>query len=404
MPPDGEITGGREPHAQAKERVLQQALESQAIANILSTRIKEFAHFLAGYGIAGGPAMLIDAHRLAANGYCRNQLLFRAGLKTCFCQKPYDWQRFDHLFDLFWFNTPGDDRASSAHDNDAAGNSSRQENIGNDNLVGFAGTSSQEFDMALSGAGDYKALSLADFRFVFDPVQQQIIERMVDDLARRSRQSFLRRRVRAHNGKQIDMRRTLARTLPYNGNALELHYLRRQRKLPKFVLLLDVSQSMEVYAKLFLRFARKLISVFQQSEVFAFNTQLIALGSGHSVLSERDFEERLNAESRQWLGGTKIAASLQRFNEEFAPHIVNHRTTVVVFSDGCDTAEPHELAEQTRLMQQRAKTLLWVNPLLGRFKPGEKDPYMDPVVPYVDKYRSAHNIQSLELLKRDLLN
>ena len=377
--------------------------EARAISSILSNRILSFAHFLASNGIAGGPANLIDAHKLASLGYSDNQLLFRAGLKTCFCATPHDWHRFDHLFDLFWFNTTSDDQTNNKP-GDTNSNSLLQANAGNDNLVGFAGTSSQEFENALSGAGDYKALSLADFRFVFDPRQKQVIERMVDDLARRSRQSFLRRRVRAHNGKQIDMRRTIARTLPYNGNAIELHYLKRQRKLPKFVLLLDVSQSMEVYAKLFLRFARKLISVFQESEVFAFNTQLISLGSGHTALSEQDFEDRLNAEARQWLGGTKIAASLERFNSDYSPHMVNHRTTVLIFSDGCDTAEPQELAQQTRILQQRAKTLLWVNPLLGRFKPGEKDPYMDPVVPYIDKYRSAHNLVSLEKLKRDLLS
>lgn len=398
--------------AQAQKKTLpalsalspEEKLEGLALSHIISCRIQAFANFLSDKGLDSGPAALIDANKLAAAGYCRNQLLFRAGLKTCFCHSPHDWDRFDHLFDLFWFSSSSDDSSLTNSTGDAANDSLLQPNAGNDNLVGFAGTSSQEFDAALAGAGDFKALSLADFRFVFNPAEMQIIERMVEDLARRSRQSFLRRRIRAHNGTQIDMRRTLSRTLPYNGQALELHYLKRQRKLPKFVLLLDVSQSMEVYAKLFLRFARKLIHVFQQSEVFAFNTQLIALGSGHSVLSEQDFEDRLNAESRQWLGGTKISQSLQRFNHEYAPHIVNHRTTVVIFSDGCDTDTPQELAEQTRMLQQKAKTLLWVNPLLGRFKAGEKDPYMDPVVPFIDKYRSAHNILSLEQLKRDLLS
>ncbi len=401
----------------------EERIEGLALAHIISCRIQAFSSFLADQGLGNrnssgnrpgngngtgytghGPSALIDANRLAASGYCRNQLLFRAGLKTCFCDSPHDWERFDHLFDLFWFSNISEGSDVDDNANDPNDSNLLQPTLGHDNLVGFAGTSSQEFEAALAGAGDFKALSLADFRFVFNPLQMLIIERMVDDLARRSRQSFLRRRVRAHNGTQINMRRTLSRTIPYNGHALELHYLKKQRKLPKFVLLLDVSQSMEVYAKLFLRFARKLIQVFQQSEVFAFNTQLIALGSGHSVLSEKDFEDRLNAESRQWLGGTKISASLQRFNDEYAPHVVNHRTTVVVFSDGCDTAEPEELAEQTRIIQQKAKTLLWVNPLLGRFKAGEKDPYMDPVVPYIDKYRSAHNIHTLEQLKRDLLS
>jgi len=206
-----------------------------SLGQALGERLYEFSQFLASMGITTGPAALVSANQLVTLGYAENQLLFRSGLKTCFCQNREGWERFDHLFDLFWFSQ----RGNSQHDELDGGNPEQNDApatsaIANSNLVGFAGTSSQQFDQNLAGAGDYKALSLADFRFVFNPQEMAIIERLVEDLARRSRQSFLRRKVRSKHGSQIDMRKTLASTVPYNGQVLELTYLKRQRRLPRF--------------------------------------------------------------------------------------------------------------------------------------------------------------------------
>lgn len=75
----------------------------------------------------------------------------------------------------------------------------------------------------------------------------------------------------------------------------------------------------------------------------------------------------------------------------------------MVFSDGCDTEPPEMLAAQAKRIQLRARRFIWVNPLLGRFSYSEKDPYMDPIVPYVDRYRSAHNLHTLGLLGKEFL-
>jgi len=236
----------------------------------------------------------------------------------------------------------------------------------------------------------------------FNAEEMLAIEKMVDELARRSRHAYLRRKRRAKNGQLLDMRRSLARSPRYDGVVADLCYLKRRQRPYRFILLLDVSQSMEVYSKLFLRYARKLASVFRQSHIFAFNTELVRLPSDQPHLSETDFEDKLNAQS-QWLGGTKIAKSLARFNDSFADDLMNNQTTVVVFSDGCDTEPPKALAKEAKRIQLRARRFIWVNPLLGRFSYSEKDPYMDPVVPYVDRYRSAHNLQTLELLGREFV-
>jgi uncharacterized protein with von Willebrand factor type A (vWA) domain len=135
-----------------------------------------------------------------------------------------------------------------------------------------------------------------------------------------------------------------------------------------------------------------------------FNTDLTALGRGHARLCEVDFEQILNRLGKRWLGGTRIAESLSTFNEEHLMRCVDNRTTVLVFSDGCDTATPAQLAEQVAKIQRRCCKLVWVNPLLGRFEPGEADRYMDPVVPFIDRYCTAHNLESLVALEKELLS
>jgi uncharacterized protein with von Willebrand factor type A (vWA) domain len=81
---------------------------------------------------------------------------------------------------------------------------------------------------------------------------------------------------------------------------------------------------------------------------------------------------------------------------------VDNKTTVLISSYGCDTAKPVELAERVKNIQCRAGKLVWVNPLLGRFEPGEVDKFMDPIVTYIDCYRSTHNLDSLMTLEQEL--
>jgi uncharacterized protein with von Willebrand factor type A (vWA) domain len=346
---------------------------------------------------------LIDALSIARCGFVHNRSLLKAGYRSCFCHTPEQWHRFDVLFDAFWSHLQD---VAEIRSQSGSGNSKQNSSMlsGEQRLLGMGGTSEKQAqEETVYGAGDYKALSLADFRFVFDPLQMQHIEKLVEALARRIRRHYFRREISSSKGYRIDPGRSLHRSIRTQGHVLELRYRRRKKRLPRVVLLLDISQSMEIYAKLFLRFTRQLMTVFNQSAAFAFTTELVALGEGHRRLQERDFEAMLSEMSKGWLGGTKIALSLQNFNENHLRNLVNHRTTIIIFSDGCDTARPEQLAEQIAIMQRRAKKLIWVNPLLGRFESGEKDRYMDPVVPFVDVYRSAHNLQSLQALEADLL-
>lgn len=368
---------------------------------LLASRLTDFARFLRANQLTVDPGTLLDLQRLAALGFVKTRSKFQASARSCVCRCPRDWHRFDALFDVFW--QPDGEPANTVLDEDDA-TTQGVTLADQQRLVGMAGTSEKSRqDEEFFGAGDFKALSLADFRFVFDPRQMREIERLVERIAKRAKKRISRRETIANRGSVVDLRTCMRRSLRYAGQPVELSFRKRKPRLRRFVLLLDVSQSMDVYAKLFMRFSRILMTVFQRSDAFVFNTDLSELARGHARLREEDFEHVLNQLGKGWLGGTRIAQSLDTFNDKFLNHCVDAKTTVLIFSDGCDTAKPEELAERVKPIQRRAGKLIWVNPLLGRFEPGQVNKYMDPVVPYVDRYCSAHNLQSLIELERELL-
>lgn len=368
----------------------------------LTSRIIDFADFLRANELTIDPGTVIDLQRMASIGYMRTRVQLQRGIRSCTCRCPQDWQRFDALFDTFW-QANADPLTSGGSEQDLT-NNQRLTNAGQQKLLGLAGTSEkQQQKEEFFGAGDFKALSLADFRFVFNPLQMRAIELLVERLARRAKKRFSRRQMSVSRGSAIDLRKTMRLSLRYRGQPVELRYRRNRQRLRRYVLILDISQSMDVYARLFLRFSRILMTIFQRSDAFVFNTDLNELPSGHTRLSEEDFEQVLNLRGKGWLGGTRIAQSLEQFNDEHLMSRVDNHTTVLIFSDGCDTAPPARLAEAVAKIQRRAGKLVWVNPLLGRFEPGEADSYMDPVAPFTDHYCSAHNLKTLIELERELL-
>lgn len=368
----------------------------------LTSRIVDFADFLRANEYSIDPGTVIDMQRLASMGYMQSRVQMQRGIRSCACRRPRDWQRFDALFDTFW-QANAEPLTSGGSEQELA-EKQPLTMAGQQNLVGLAGTSEkQRQEEEFFGAGDFKALSLADFRFVFNPVQMRAIELLVERLARRARKRFSRRQISVSRGSAIDLRKSMRLSLRYCAQPIELRYRRKRQRLHRYVLLLDISQSMDVYARLFLRFSRILMTIFQRSDAFVFNTDLGELPRGHARLSEEDFEQVLNDRGKGWLGGTRIAHSLESFNDKHLMRRVDSRTTVLIFSDGCDTTPPERLAAEVERIQRRAGKLVWVNPLLGRFEPGEANPYMDPVEPFVDHYCSSHNLESLIALERELL-
>jgi uncharacterized protein with von Willebrand factor type A (vWA) domain len=319
----------------------------------------------------------------------------RLGLRTLFCSSTTDWQRFDELFDSYWFY--GSERtilrvSGALPRSGGGGEAPSLEQLG---LGGDAG----EADQSVGGASAAERLEGTDFRHLNSDRDLQAVHDLAERLARRMRWRLSRRRRVRARGRTIDLRNTIHKSLRHGGTPLELAYKRRHPKPLKLVIILDASGSMSLYSTFFIRFIRGVVENFSQSEAYVFHTRLVHLSS---ALREKDIEravERMAMMSAGWGGGTRIGESLRTFNKHHAKTALTGRSVVMIVSDGYDTGPPELLAAQVKKLRGRAKRVIWLNPLLGweGYEPVARG--MEAAMPHIDLFAPAHNLESLMALE-----
>ena len=227
------------------------------------------------------------------------------------------------------------------------------------------------------------------------------MERLLERLAPRwaAKKS---RRLKPVRGRGLpDIRRSFRRASSTGGELLRLARRARAPDDPRVVVLCDTSGSMDVYVRFLLAFVLALKRVARTTEVFAFNTSLTRLTPwlspgkiGHTI-------DRLSADVPGWSGGTRIGESLMEFVTKYQ-HFVTGRSVVIILSDGLDRGDTTMVAGAMRSLHARARQIVWLNPLSGdpRYEPTARA--MQAALPFIDRFASAHNLESLEQLMPEL--
>ena len=150
-----------------------------------------------------------------------------------------------------------------------------------------------------------------------------------------------------------DIRRTVRASIRAGGEPIDRHHLARDPRLRRLVLVLDVSGSMEPYARALLRFVHAAVAGRQKVEAFALGTRLTRLTR---ELTSRDPGRRGPCGGRSrcvdWSGGTRLGDGLRPFNDEWGVRGLARNSIVVILSDGWDRGDPDELAEQMQRLQR----------------------------------------------------
>ena len=224
------------------------------------------------------------------------------------------------------------------------------------------------------------------------------MERLLARAARRLRCRPSRRLVPVRARGRVDPRRSFRRAVGTGGEFLSLARRDRAVEKPDVVLLCDTSGSMDPHTRFLLTFALSLKRVVRRCEVFAFNTSLTRLTPWLTPDKIAPTLDRLAAGVPDWSGGTRIGASLDEFVTRYLDTLVSAKTVVVVLSDGLDRDSPAVLAEAMRAIGEKARRMIWLNPLLGdpRYRPEARG--MKAALPYVEHFVPAHNLESLERL------
>jgi uncharacterized protein len=199
----------------------------------------------------------------------------------------------------------------------------------------------------------------------------------------------------------LDLRATMQR-MARQPHTLSPAFTRARRELPPLVVLLDISGSMDRYARLFLHYVHGLTRRYLDVHTFTFGTRLTDITR---CLKHRDPDAALKAADAQvhdWKGGTRIASCLGEFNRRWARRVLGGNAAVLLVTDGLDRDDHGELDKAAAQLKRFAHELVWLNPLLrfDGFEP--KAAGVRALLPHVDRFLPMHNLASLADLGRAL--
>lgn len=372
-------------------------------------RLGEFAHYLREHGFALGYAelelMVRAAAALPLAQWARVEALWRGIASGSHKQ----WLKYPELHQAFWF--PHQVRASTRSSgltqrgrtlpelvqqlHSEMGNTppgASQPTVGMADQPGAsAAEDSHEPQRAQGGASRTAPLDERDFAD-WMPADMDRFEPLVEALKRRLRAQLLRRLQSHRDSGVIHVRRSLRAALATGGELVKLHHVRRQRRQPRVVVLVDVSRSMEVHAQFYLRLTRALVEVMD-ARAFVFHTRLAEVTPLLKRRSER-VQEKINAVTFGFGGGTRIASCLHEALHQHLGRALARGDLFMVFSDGFDTDEPEALAAVLAQVRARGARVCWLHPTIE----APQSAAMRLAAAHVTRFMPAHNLASLARL------
>ncbi len=195
-----------------------------------------------------------------------------------------------------------------------------------------------------------------------------------------------------------DLRRTVRAALRTGGEPIQRKCRAPVERPRRLVLLIDVSGSMEPYARALVRFAHAAVVGRRAVEVFTLGTRVSRITR---ELSWRDPDGALDAAAAavtDWSGGTRLGDDLRAFNDRWGATGLARGADVVILSDGWDRGDPELLGAEMARLHRAARRIVWVNPLKGApgYEPLAQG--MAAALPHVDQFIEGHALASLEHL------
>ncbi|MGH9115936.1 MAG: vWA domain-containing protein [Acidimicrobiales bacterium] len=195
-----------------------------------------------------------------------------------------------------------------------------------------------------------------------------------------------------------DLRATIRRSMPAGGVPIRRAWKTAVERPRRMVFLLDVSGSMEPYARGLVRFAHAAVASRRAGsvEVFTMGTRLTRVTK---ELGQRDPDAALAAASAavsDWSGGTRLGDSLEEFNRVWGVRGLARGAVVVICSDGWDRGAPGLVESEMARLSRIAHRIVWVNPLKASPGYAPLARGMAAALPYVDQFVEGHSVASLE--------
>ena len=377
--------------------------------NKLAHNILLFARTLRSAGIPIGTSQVIEALiAVARAGIERREDLYWA-LRAFLVKQPAYTAIFDQAFHLYFRNPRLLERMMALllptviRDEDAATRELAIRRLSE--AVGEAEQRvAQGIDIVLDQSGSYsdrEMLRVKDFEQMSLDEQREARQLLLEEiLPLRPRPS---RRFKAHSlGDRFDLRRSLKLMQRGTSDYIPLARKRRVTRRPDIILICDISGSMSSYSRMFLCFAHALTQQQPVVHSFVFGTRLTCISHR---LNSGDVDESLRSiagDVKDFDGGTRIAECLREFNQHWTRRVLARDSRVILLSDGLERDAESDLEFQMTRLHRSCRRLIWMNPMLryAQFEP--KALGIRKMLPHVDMFVPAHNINSLTSMWRAL--
>lgn len=377
-------------------------------AGKLTENLLIFARLLRAVGLPIGTGNVLRASE-AINLIGMNS---RADLHTClqsvFITRHEQQAVFDQAFDIFWRNPKLMERLLGAmlpkvespdqqdpqlmkRLSDALQNNPQQ----NMELT----EQSIEFDASFTYS-DVEVLQRKDFEQM-SAEEIELAKQMIRDFSMPLGEIKTRRFLAGGDSGAIDMRKTMRASLR-QIDSIPLQFKQQRTRLPALVVLCDISGSMSQYSRMFLHFMHAVTNDRDRVHSFVFGTRLSNISR---YLAHRDVDlalEKTSEAVQDWAGGTRIGHCLTQFNRQWSRRVLSQGAITLLITDGLDRDEGAGLRQEMDRLSRSSKRLVWLNPLLRYEDFQPKASGIRAMLPYVDHFLAAHNIQSLTELARVL--
>ncbi|MEF7617169.1 VWA domain-containing protein [Aquincola sp. MAHUQ-54] len=380
----------------------------------LAANVMHFGRVLRTAGLPVGTDRLQLALQALQVAGLASRADFRATLAACLIDRQEHRAMFDQAFDLFWRDPDLAGRMMQmllpqVQANDAGAPPPPPENRRlADALFPTAPPRAEpddaperlEIEAALTFS-ERELLHKADFDTMSADEWQQAkralhrLRPLFEPLATR------RTRPAAHPGR-ADWRATLRAMARHGGDLWQPQWRQPRVKPAPLVVLADISGSMSRYSRMLLHFAHALGRADVPVESFVFGTRLTRTTR---LLRHRDPDIAVAQVVRavqDWSGGTRISACLHEFNQRWARRTLPGRATVLLVTDGLEHGHTEALRFEMERLHKSCRRLVWLNPLLRYTGFEPKAAGIRTMLPHVDRFVPAHNIESLEHLTRVL--
>ena len=373
----------------------------------LAGNVMHFARLLRSAGMPVGTDRVATALQALQVAGLASRTDFHAVLAACLLDRAEHRALFDQAFELFWRDPDPSGRMRALLPSKVQARDAPPPVAANRRLAAALLPDAQrpaerppqealELDASLSWA-QREVLRQADFE-TMTPEEWRQAQRLLAQLKLVFEPLPTRRMRPAAQAGRVDWRSTLAAMARHGGELQDLRWRRPRPQPAPLVLMADISGSMSRYSRMLLHFAHALGQAGSRVESFVFGTRLTRTTR---LLKSRDPDLAVGQVMRtvqDWSGGTRITDCLREFNRRWARRVLPGSATLLLVTDGLEHGDTAALAFEMERLHKSCRRLIWLNPLLrfARFEPRAGG--IKAMLPHVDLFLPAHNLDSLARL------